>query len=92
MKTMNKQITTKALSFMIMWLIPAFIWAQHTQTATEEAEANAKVAMYSEIAIGVLFVGAVVAFLVYKSKHDKKVRQQQLEQMQRVQAAKRKAA
>ena len=93
MKTISKLIKNKQFALLLFVLVaPLASFAQHLPTAAEEAEANTKVALWGEIGIGVLFVVSVTAFLVYKAKHDKKVREKQMEQMKRVQAAKRRAA
>jgi len=93
METISKLIKNKQIALLLFVLMAPFAsFAQHVPTATEEAEANARVALIGEVGIAVLFIVAVTAFLVYKAKHDKKVREKQLEQMKKVQAAKRKAA
>jgi hypothetical protein len=87
-------IKNKQVALLLLVLItPLVTFAQeHVKTAQEEAADNERNGQIALIGVGVLFVGAVTAFLVYKTKHDKKVREQQLEVMRKVQAAKKKAA
>ena len=94
MKKIIELIKNKQVILLLLVLItPLATFAQeHLATAAEEAEAAKRTALYSEIGIAVLFIGAVTAFLVFKAKHDKKVREQQLEIMKKVQAAKRNKA
>lgn len=95
MKTLNKLMKKgqTALFLLIMLVIPTLTFAQEKLISAEEERAQAdRIALIAEVSIGVIFVAAVTAFLIYKAKHDKKVREQQMEQMKRVQAAKRKAA
>lgn len=92
MKTILR-ISRKQLSSLFLFLaVPFATLAEHIPTAEEEAAQNEKVAMYSEIAIAVLFVVAVVLFLIFKSRHEKRLREKHIEQMKKVQAAKKKAA
>ena len=78
---------------MILIILVAPIAAiAETLTAEQEAAQNAKIALWGEIGIGVLFAAALTAFLIYKTKHDKKLREKHLEQMKKVQANKRRAA
>lgn len=93
MKTLNKLIKNKQfVLFLLVLMAPLASFAQQKLTMAEEAEQNAKIALWGEIGIGVLFIVSVTAFLIYKAKHDKKVREKQMEQMKKVQAAKRRAA
>jgi heme/copper-type cytochrome/quinol oxidase subunit 2 len=92
METIFK-ISRKHLSSLLLVLaVPFTTLAEHIPTAAEEAAQNEKVAMYSEIAIAILFVVAVTLFLIFKSRHEKKLREKHIEQMKKVQAAKKKAA
>ncbi|HTA62970.1 MAG TPA: hypothetical protein VK835_10960 [Bacteroidia bacterium] len=94
MEKIIKLIKNKQVALLLLVLItPLATFAQaHLPTAAEEAEAAKQTALFAEVGIAVLFIAAVTAFLVFKAKHDKKVREQQMEQMKKVQAAKRRAA
>jgi triosephosphate isomerase len=93
MKTIIKLVkNTPFVLVFFMLITPLASFAQHVPTAAEEAEAAKQTAFIGEIAIAVLFIVSVTAFLVYKAKHDKKVREKQLEIMKKVQAAKKRAA
>jgi hypothetical protein len=87
-------IKNKQVAMLLLVLItPLATFAQeHLPTAAEEAEAAKRTALMAEIGIAALFIAAVTAFLIFKAKHDKKMREQQLEQMRKVQAAKKRAA
>ncbi len=91
MKTISKLIKNKQFALLLFVLVTPFASFAQVPTAAEEAAANAKTALIGEVAIAVLFIVAVTAFLVYKAKHDKKVREKQLEVMKKVQAAKKRA-
>ncbi|HXU28339.1 MAG TPA: hypothetical protein VN698_13995 [Bacteroidia bacterium] len=93
METLKNLVKNKHIALLLVLLTPLATFAQeHLKTAAEEAEEAKQTALFAEVGIAVLFIAAVTAFLVFKAKHDKKVREQQLEQMKKVQAAKRKAA
>ena len=93
MKTISQLIKNKQFALLLFVLVsPLASFAETLPTAKEEAAASARNALIGEIAIAVIFIVAVTAFLVYKAKHDKKVREKQLEIMKKVQAAKRRAA
>jgi|GEM_PF-1776444 hypothetical protein len=94
MEKIIKLIKNKQVALLLLVMItPLVTFAQeHVKTAAEEAEEAKTTALFAEIGIAVLFIAAVTAFLVFKAKHDKKVREQQLEIMKKVQAAKKKAA
>jgi predicted permease len=93
MKTISQLIKNKQIALFLFVLVTPFAsFAQHVATTEEEAASNARTALIGEVAIAVLFIVAVTAFLVYKAKHDKKVREKQLEIMKKVQAAKKRAA
>ena len=94
MEKIIKLIKNKHVAMLLLVMItPLATFAQeHIKTAAEEAAEAKQTALYAEIGIAVLFIGAVTAFLIFKAKHDKKVREQQLEQMIKVQAAKKRAA
>ena len=62
------------------------------ETTAELVQHEKNMTMYGEIGVGVLFVVALTFFIVWKSKHDKKEREKHLEQMRKVQAAKKRAA
>lgn len=91
MKTLLKKLNNRLIAGLLLLLLPFIASAQKMVSAEEEAKTAAQTALYSEIAIGVLFVAAVAGFLIYKAKHDKKVRERQMQQMRNVQA-RRKAA
>ena len=92
MKTIMQKINKKQVALLFILASPLISLAQSSQSAAEEAAENARTAMYSEIGIGIFFVVTVAALLVYKKKHDKKVREQQMRQMEKIQAAKRRKA
>ncbi len=62
------------------------------KTAAQMAAEENNTTLYGEIGVGVLFVVALTAFVIWKSKHDKKEREKHLEQMRKVAAAKKRAA
>ena len=66
--------------------------AAQAKTAAELEADQKSMSLYGEIAIGVLFVVALTAFIVWKTKHDKREREKHLEQMRKVAAAKKRAA
>lgn len=90
MKT-NSDKFYKRVSLFFLAIIAPFFALADSFTVSEQTQGGAA-SLYAEIAIGVIFAGAVVAFLIWKSKHDKKTREKQLEQMRKVQAAKKRAA
>ncbi len=92
METINSKLFKRISLFFTALMLPLISFAVTSADITAEAEAAKKMSMYMEIACGVVFVGGVVAFLIWKSKHDKKVREKQIEQMKKIQAAKRRAA
>jgi hypothetical protein len=94
MKKIIRLIKNKQVILLLLVLItPLATFAQeHLETVAEQKAKEDKIALMGEIGIAVLFIAAVTAFLVFKAKHDKKVREQQLEVMRKVQAAKKKAA
>ncbi len=93
MKTIIQTKRKKQFSWLLLIIaVPFTTLAEHLPTAEEEAAKNDRIAMYSEIAIAVLFAVAVTAFLVFKSKHEKKLREKHLEQMKKIQANKKRAA
>lgn len=91
MKTLNKLYKQASLLFIAI-ILPLVSFADVNADLAAEAEATKRNSMIMEVACGVVFIGGVVVFLIWKSKHDKKVREQQMEQMKKIQAAKRKAA
>src|SRR4051812_49058010 len=88
METISKLHTRVGLIFLAI-MLPLISFAE---TAEEEAKAAERNNMIMETACVIVFVGGVVAFLIWKGKHDKQVREKQMEQMKKIQAAKRKAA
>jgi hypothetical protein len=94
MEKIIKLIKNKQVALLLLVMItPLVTFAQeHLQTVAEQKAEEDKMALMGEIGIAVLFIAAVTAFLVFKAKHDKKVREKQLEIMKKVQAAKKKAA
>mgnify|MGYP001547870432 CR=1 FL=1 len=94
METLKKLVKNKQIALLLLVLItPLATFAQeHLKTAAEEAEESKQFALYGEVGIAILFIADVTAFLIFKAKHDKKVREQQLEIMKKVQAAKKRAA
>ena len=91
MKSFFKNVNKWTIVCLFILTSPIITFAQ--QLSVEEETAQAKqTELYGEIGIAVLFVVAVATFLVFKSKHDKKVRARQLRQMEQIQANRRKAA
>jgi len=90
MKTNIDKFYKRVSLFLLAIIAPSLSFAESFSVSEQTQGGNAS--LYAEIAIGIGFVGAVVAFLIWKSKHDKKMREKQLEQMRKVQAAKRRAA
>jgi len=91
MKIFYQNINKWTIVCLFTLTAPILTFAQ--QLSVEEEAAQAKqTELYAEIGIGVLFVVSVVLFLVFKSKHDKKLREKQLRQMEQIQANRRKAA
>jgi hypothetical protein len=86
------QIKKQFVGLLFILITPLVTFAENVPTPAEEAAQNAKIALWGEIGIGVLFAGALSAFLIYKTKHDKKLREKHIEQMKKVQAAKKRAA
>ena len=86
------QMKNRFIGLLFILIAPIAAFAEKMPTPEEEAAQNAKIALWGEIGIGVLFAAALIAFLIFKSKHDKKVREKQMEQMKKVMAAKRRAA
>lgn len=70
------------------------VWSISLQakTAAELEAENNKTSLYGEIAIGILFVVALTLFIMWKSKHDKREREKNLEQMRKISGTRRRAA
>ncbi|HEX7414864.1 MAG TPA: hypothetical protein VF411_12545 [Bacteroidia bacterium] len=93
MKTITQAIKTKQfLLLLFILLTPLLTFAEAAMSVKEEAEAKTRMDLLIEIAVGVFFVAAVTAFLIYKSKHEKKESAKQIEILKRVQASKKRAA
>ncbi len=91
MKTRNNKSFKRVSLFFLAILSPILTFADGKWGASEQTPTSNS-SIYAEIAIGIVFVGAVVTFLVWKSKHDKKEREKQMERMKKIQAAKRRAS
>ena len=89
MKTISSKLCKRVSLFFLAIMLPFISLADEL---SEQAKADERNNMYMEIACVVLFVGGVVAFLIWKSKHDKKEREEQIEKMRKIQASKRRAA
>jgi heme/copper-type cytochrome/quinol oxidase subunit 2 len=98
---MNTLIQIKKQFIVLLFIVitPLVTLAQQSKTAEdiakeakEEAADIARWQMIGMIGTGVLFVGGVTAFLVYKTKHDKALREKQIEQMKKVMAAKKRTS
>ena len=92
MKTMIQKISKQVYILLFIVIVPVAAFAEHLPSAAEEVAHSNQMAFWGEIGIGVLFAAALTAFLIYKTKHDKKLREKHLEQMKKVQANKRRAA
>ncbi len=91
MKTnINKSFKRVSLFFLAI-LSPVLSFADGKWGANE-ATPTSDNSIYAEIAIGIAFVVAIVTFLIWKSKYDKKEREKQTEKMKKIHAARRRAA
>ena len=90
METNSNKLCKRAGLLILTVISPLFSFAD-SFTVNEQTQGG-KTSLYAEIAIGIVFVGAVVTFLVWKAKHDKKEREKQMEKMKKIQAARRRAA
>ncbi len=79
-------------SLLLVLALPLATLAEHMPTPEEEAAQNEQMAMYTKIAIAVVFAVSVALFLIFKTKHEKKLREKHIEQMKKIQANKKKAA
>lgn len=90
MKTIIQLLNKKQFTLLLFTLlVPLVTFAEALtpkEVAAKEAANEAKWALVGEIAIGIFFVAAVTAFLIYKTKHEKKERAKQVEIMKKVQA------
>lgn len=73
-------------------LLPVASFADTNAEIAAKIKAEEELQLYMEIACIAVFVGGIIAFLIWKTKHDKKVKAQHMEQMKKIQAAKRRAA
>lgn len=92
MKTINSKLYKQVGLFFLAIMLPLFSFGSTPEQLAEEAKAIERNNMIMEGACVVVFVGGVITFLIWKSRHDKKMREQQMEQMKKIQAAKRRAA
>jgi len=92
MKTTPLLSKNKLSSLLLILAIPFATLAEQMPTAEEEAAQNEQMALYTKIAIAVVFAASVAAFLIYKTKHEKTLREKHIEQMKKIQANKKKAA
>lgn len=90
MRTSNNK-SYKRVSLFFLAILTPFLSFAESFNVTEQTQGG-KTSLYAEIAIGVMFVCAIVVFLVWKSKHDKKEREKQMEKMKKIQASRRRAA
>ncbi|MHB8260139.1 MAG: hypothetical protein ACYDCN_08370 [Bacteroidia bacterium] len=91
MKTIWQVINKKQFILLLFTLLaPLITFADEAlspkEVAAQEAATEARWAMIGEIAIGVIFAVAVTAFIMYKTKHDKKEKAKHIEIMKKVQA------
>ncbi|MGZ3864523.1 MAG: hypothetical protein ACXVPN_16530 [Bacteroidia bacterium] len=92
MKTLNDKLFRHISLIVLAILLPAISFADTNAEIAAKIKAEEEMQMYMEIGCIVAFVGGIIVFLVWKTKHDKKVKEQQMEQMKKIQAAKRRAA
>jgi fumarate reductase subunit D len=90
MENDNKSLG-KGYPVVLLLLLMPFVTLADSFAVSEQTQGG-KTSLYAEIAIGVVFVIAVTVFVIWKAKHDKKMREKQMEQMRKLQATKRKAA
>jgi heme/copper-type cytochrome/quinol oxidase subunit 2 len=92
METISNKLYRRLNLLLLSILMPFASFADTKDEIAAKIKADEQMQMYMEVACIVVFVGGVVAFLIWKSKHDKQLREKQMEQMKKIQAAKRRAA
>ena len=92
MKTFSNKLFRHINLIILAILLPVVSFADTNAEIAAKIKAEEQLQMYMEIACIAAFVGGIVVFLIWKTKHDKKVKAQQMEQMKKIQAAKRRAA
>ena len=92
MKTISSKLYKQVGLFFLSIMLPFASFAATAEELAAEAKKAERDSMIMEVSCVVVFVGGVIAFLIWKSRHDKKIREQQMEQMKKIQAAKRRAA
>ena len=92
MKTISNKLYRRLNLLLLSIIMPFASFASTKEEIAAQMKADEQLQLYMEVACIVVFVGGVVAFLIWKSKHDKKLREKQMEQMKKIQAAKRRAA
>ena len=89
MRTISNKLYHRLSLLFLAIILPLTSFAD---AKADQLKADERLQMYMEIACIVVFVAAVAVFLVWKNKHDRQLREKQMEQMKKVQAAKRRAA
>ena len=92
MKTISNKLYQRFSLLLFSIMLPFASFAFTKEELEAQAKADQQLQMYMEVACIVVFVGGVITFLIWKTKHDKKLREKQMEQMKKIQAAKRRAA
>ena len=92
MKTISDKLYARLSLLLLAIILPIASFADTKDEIAAKIKADEQMQMYMEVACIVVFVGGVVAFLIWKTSHDKKMREKQMEQMKKIQAAKRRAA
>ncbi|HWY38810.1 MAG TPA: hypothetical protein VNY73_09645 [Bacteroidia bacterium] len=92
MKTICNNFCQRVSLVFLAIMLPLMTFADTASDLKAQEEADRRVNLYMEVACGVVFIGSVIVFIIWKTKHDKKMRERQMEQMKKIQAAKRKAA
>lgn len=92
METIHNKLAVRISLFLSAILLPMISFADAKADLAAQIAEDEKKNMIMEVACVAVFVGGVIAFLIWKSSHDKKVRAQQMEQMKKIQAAKKRAA
>ncbi|MGZ3866117.1 MAG: hypothetical protein ACXVNR_06770 [Bacteroidia bacterium] len=90
MKTLK--LFRQASLIVLALLLPVVSFADTNAEIAAKIKAEEELQMYMEIGCIVAFVGGIIVFLIWKTKHDKQVKEKQMEQMKKIQAAKRRAA
>ncbi len=86
---MKPKIRMKTLAFLAIVVMIGMQGIAQSKTQASQDDDAKTASLIGEIAIGVLFVAAVVLFLIFKAKHDKKEKEKQIKIMQKIAAAKK---